>query len=103
MKLDRLMESVLDTTNPEDNEGAPTNSQPTHEWRPPTRDFGGLERRLARMEDNMAAIHETVKTVKAVVKMLHNQKVRNKIFIIFYVIWPHFLVSNPILFSNLLS
>lgn len=77
VKLDRLMESVLDTTNPEDNEGAPTNSQPTHEWRPPTRDFGGLERRLARMEDNMAAIHETVKTVKAVVEMLHNQKFEN--------------------------
>lgn len=74
VKLDRLMECVLDTTNAEDSEGAPKNSQQTYEWRPPTRDFGGLERRLGRMEENVASIYETLKTV---VDLLHNQRVEN--------------------------
>lgn len=69
------MECVLDTTNPEDSEGAPKNSQQTYEWRPPTRDFGGLERRLGRMEENVASIYETLKTV---VDLLHNQRVGNE-------------------------
>ena len=77
-KLDRLMECVLDTTSAEDAEGSPTtpatSQQPTYEWRPPTRDFGGLERRLARMEENVASIFETVKTM---VDLLHNQRVGN--------------------------
>ena len=65
------MECVLDTTSAEDSEGAPT-AQPNYEWRPPTRDMGGMERRLARMEENVASIFETVKTM---VDLLHNQKV----------------------------
>lgn len=77
-KLDRLMECVLDTTSAEDAEGSPTtpatSQQPTYEWRPPTRDVGGLERRLARMEENVASIFETVKTM---VDLLHNQRVEN--------------------------
>ena len=72
------MECVLDTTGPEDSEGAPTNSQPSYEWRPPTRDFGGLERRLGRMEENVASIFETVKTM---VDLLHNQRVGNTAFV----------------------
>lgn len=74
------MECVLDTTSPEDSEGAPTNSQPSYEWRPPTRDFGGLERRLGRMEENVASIFETVKTM---VDLLHNQRVGNTAFALF--------------------
>ena len=72
VKLDRIMECVLDTTGSEDSEGVPKTSQPNHEWRPPTRDFGGLERRLARMEDNISSLYETVKTM---VDLLHSQKV----------------------------
>ena len=72
VKLDRIMECVLDTVNPEDAEGAPAISQPNYDWRPPTRDHGGLERRLARMEDSVASIYETVKTM---VDLLHLQKV----------------------------
>ena len=77
-KLDRLMECVLDTTSAEDAEGSPTtpatSQQPTYEWRPPTRDVGGLERRLARMEENVASIFDTVKTM---VDLLHNERVGN--------------------------
>lgn len=72
------MECVLDTTSAEDADGSPTtpatSQQPTYEWRPPTRDVGGLERRLARMEENVASIFETVKTM---VDLLHNQRVGN--------------------------
>ena len=75
MKLDRLMECVLDTTNPGETEDALTSSQPTFEWRPPTRDTAGLERRLGRMEENVAAIHQTMKTV---VDLLQNEKVRSQ-------------------------
>ena len=74
VKLDRIMECVLDTTGVDDAEGAPTVSQPSYEWRPPTRDLGGLERRLGRMEENVASIFETVKTL---VDLLHNQRVWN--------------------------
>lgn len=74
MKLDRIMECVLDTTGSEDTEGITTTSQPNYEWRPPTRDFGGMERRLARMEENIGSIFDTVKTM---VDLLHNQRVRN--------------------------
>ncbi|KAJ7389832.1 Transient receptor putative cation channel sub M member 2 [Desmophyllum pertusum] len=73
VKLDRIMECVLDTTSAEDSEGAPT-AQPNYEWRPPTRDMGGMDRRLARMEENVASIFETVKTM---VDLLHNQKVES--------------------------
>ncbi|XP_074622988.1 transient receptor potential cation channel subfamily M member-like 2 isoform X1 [Acropora palmata] len=71
VKLDRLMECVLDTTNPGETEDALTSSQPTFEWRPPTRDTAGLERRLVRLEENVAAIHQTMKTV---VDLLQNEK-----------------------------
>lgn len=74
VKLDRIMECVLDTTGADDSEGAPAVSQPNYEWRPPTRDLGGLERRLGRMEENVASIFETVKTL---VDLLHNQRVWN--------------------------
>lgn len=69
------MECVLDTTNPGQPEDAPTSSQPTFERRPPTRDTAGLERRLVRMEENVAAIHETMRTV---VDLLQNEKVRSQ-------------------------
>lgn len=75
VKLDRIMEVVLDTTNAEDSEGAPAAAQPSYEWRPQTRDFGGLERRMGRMEENVASIFETVKTL---VDLLHNQRVCNR-------------------------
>ena len=74
VKLDRIMECVLDTSGTDDSEGAPTVSQPTYIPRPPTRDLGGLERRLGRMEENVASIFETVKTL---VDLLHNQRVWN--------------------------
>lgn len=75
VKLDRIMECVLDTSGTDDSDGAPTVSQPTYISRPPTRDLGGLERRLGRMEENVASIFETVKTL---VDLLHNQRVWNE-------------------------
>jgi len=74
VKLDRIMECVLDTSGADESEGAPTVSQPAYIPRPPTRDLGGLERRLGRMEENVASIFETVKTL---VDLLHNQRVWN--------------------------
>lgn len=74
VKLDRIMECVLDTSGADDSEGAPTVSQPAYIPRPPTRDLGGLERRLGRMEENVASIFETVKTL---VDLFHNQRVWN--------------------------
>ena len=74
VKLDRIMECVLDTSGADDSEGTPTVSQPAYIPRPPTRDLGGLERRLGRMEENVASIFETVKTL---VDLLHNQRVWN--------------------------
>ena len=61
------MESVLDTTSAGDCKGAPAASQSSLEWRPPTPDLSGLERRLGRMEEN----------VKTLVDLLHNQRVFN--------------------------
>lgn len=72
VKLDRIMESVLDTSTV-DSEGAPGVAQPNLDFRPPTRDTGALERRLARMEGNVASILETMKTL---VDLVHNQKVQ---------------------------
>ena len=71
VKLDRIMESVLDTSTV-DSEGAPGVAQPNLDFRPPTRDTGALERRLARMEGNVASILGTMKTL---VDLVHNQKV----------------------------
>ena len=85
------MECVLDTST-EDSEGAPTASQPSYEWRPPTRDHGALERRLARMEDNVASILETMKTV---VDLVHNQKVRSRYSFIKNTVKP--VLSGPLI------
>ena len=71
-KLDRIMESVLEIPGPDDNEGRPAVTQPVPEWRPPTREFGGLERRLGRMEQNLTQVAETVKTI---LDLMSNQKV----------------------------
>ena len=59
------MECVMDTS-AVDSESAPGVAQPT------TRDTGALERRLARMEDNVASI---LKTMKTLVDLAHSQKV----------------------------
>lgn len=71
VKLDRIMECVMDTS-AVDSESAPGVAQPNIDFRPPTRDTGALERRLARMEDNVASILETMKTL---VDLAHSQKV----------------------------
>lgn len=72
VKLDRIMECVMDTS-AVDSESAPGVAQPNIDFRPPTRDTGALERRLARMEDNVASI---LKTMKTLVDLAHSQKVQ---------------------------
>ncbi|RMX42269.1 hypothetical protein pdam_00009856 [Pocillopora damicornis] len=62
VKLDRIMECVMDTS-AVDSESAPGVAQPNIDFRPPTRDTGALERRLARMEDNVTSILKTMKTL----------------------------------------
>ena len=93
VKLDRIMECVMDTS-AVDSESAPGVAQPNIDFRPPTRDTGALERRLARMEDNVTSI---LKTMKTLVDLAHSQKVFYP-YLSLYI--PHSNEKEGVFFSN---